>query len=99
MKLDELMSKTPSELDHYGVPGMKWGRRKSGSTSTKGSTRSKVKETAAKVKKAVKMTPQKKATVRKLIDQYADLYVAKAEYNRAKREVAARKEREANKNN
>lgn len=99
MKLDELMSKTPSELEHYGVPGMKWGRRKSGSTSTKGSTRSKVKETAAKVKKAVKMTPKKKATVLKLIDQYADLYVAKAEYNRAKREVAARKEREANKNN
>lgn len=98
MDLDELMSKTPSELEHYGVPGMRWGRRKSsskGSTSSKGS---KAKAVAAKVKKAVKMTPQKKARVHKLIDQYADLYVAKAEYGRAKREVAARKEREANKN-
>lgn len=97
MELDELMSKTPSELEHYGVPGMKWGRRKSGSTSTKGSARSKVKATAAKVKKAVKMTPQKKATVRKLIDQYADLYVAKAEYNKAKKFVAEDKARAANK--
>lgn len=35
MNLDELLSMTPSELEHHGVKGQKWGVRRAGSAGVK----------------------------------------------------------------
>lgn len=92
MELDELMSKTPSELEHYGVPGMKWGRRKARAVSTR------VKEEVASKKREYSWKKQYKNRSNMSTKDLQKLNKRVANENQLKRNATTKAQKKAYRN-